>query len=169
MKTLLSILLIGFTALGFSQEVYYEDEVEETEVVEEQTSNLSWMTNIDEAIELSKENNKPILIYFNGSDWCSPCIALKEDFFETTEFEEKAEKLILVMIDYPRRKDLLSAEQMAYNREMITKYNKSKTFPKLVMLNKYGSEVGDLSGYSSFNTYHDTSHHFDFIDKYINH
>ncbi|GEQ86241.1 hypothetical protein ULMS_17490 [Patiriisocius marinistellae] len=167
MKTILSILLLSITTYSFSQEVYFDDEVEETVIVEEQKSNLNWLTNIDEAIALSKKNSKPILIYFNGSDWCSPCVVLKEDFFETPEFEKRADKLILVMIDYPRRKDILSASQMKYNREMITKYNKSKTFPKLIMLNKNGNQVGKLSGYSSFNTYHDTSHHYKFVDKYI--
>tara|TARA_R100000306_G_scaffold12131_1_gene14093 strand:- start:23602 stop:24051 length:450 start_codon:yes stop_codon:yes gene_type:complete len=128
------------------------------------SSKLNWHTNLEEAQTLSKEQDKPILIYFTGSDWCAPCKKLKEDFFESPEFRHKAEKLVLVVIDYPRRVDLLSQEQLDYNKTVIAKYNKQQTFPKIVMLNSKGKEMGRISGYSPTR---DTSKHFTFISEHI--
>lgn len=149
----------------------FEENLEETTVEESseilETSNFEWLTNIEEAKKISAATKKPILVYFTGSDWCAPCIALKSDFFGAEKFQQEyANDFVFVMIDYPRRKDILTAEQTKYNRTMIDKYNKTKTFPKIIMLDKNGSEIGKLSGYSSFNTYKDTSHHYTFVSKY---
>lgn len=135
-------------------------------VAQEELSTLTWHTNLEAAEKIAKAENKQILIYFTGSDWCSPCIALKKDFFESSAFGERASNFVLVMIDYPRRVDILSEEQMAYNKKLVAKYNTDKSFPKILVLNAKGQELGKLSGYSSFNTYKDTSHHFAFIDKF---
>jgi thiol-disulfide isomerase/thioredoxin len=131
-----------------------------------QDSNLTWHTSLEDAKNLSKKSHKPILLYFTGSDWCPPCIALKKDFFESAEFETRSKDFVLLLIDYPRRMDILSEEQMAYNKEIVAKYNKDKSFPKLLILNDQGNELGRLSGYSSYSTDKDTSYHFAFVDKH---
>lgn len=143
-----------------------EATIEET-VHESRTSSLKWLTNVDEAKKISAATKKPILLYFTGSDWCAPCIALKSDFFGATKFQQEyANDFVFVMIDYPRRKDILTAEQTAYNRGIIEKYNKGKTFPKIIVLDENGYEKGELSGYSSFNSYKDTSYHYAFVQKH---
>ncbi len=126
--------------------------------------NLTWLTNLEKAEKISKEQDKPILMYFTGSDWCAPCKMLKQDFFESAEFKQKSKDLVLVMIDYPRRVDLLSQEQLDYNKTVIAKYNKQQTFPKIVMLNHRGKELGRISGYSPTR---DTSKHFTFLSEHI--
>jgi thioredoxin-related protein len=136
-------------------------------LAQDNTSQLNWLTNVDQAEAISQQENKPILIYFTGSDWCSPCVALKKDFFETQEFAERAKNLVLVKIDYPRRMDIITPEQRAYNKTIISKYNTNKSFPNLVMINSRGAELGNISGYSSYNTYQDTSHHFRFVDEHL--
>ena len=136
-------------------------------LAQDDTSQLNWLTNLDEAEEIANTNHQPILLYFTGSDWCTPCKALKTDFFETEAFAERAKGIVLVMIDYPRRMDIISDTQKTYNKGVIAKYNDDKSFPKLIMLNGKGKEIGKLSGYSSFNTYKDTSHHFAFVDEFI--
>ena len=125
---------------------------------------LTWLTNLEKAEKISKEQDKPILMYFTGSDWCAPCKMLKQDFFESAEFKQKSKDLVLVMIDYPRRVDLLSQEQLDYNKTVIAKYNKKQTFPKIVMLNHRGKELGRISGYSPTR---DTSKHFTFLSEHI--
>ena len=134
---------------------------------QDDASQLNWLTDLETAEDISKKENKPILIYFTGSDWCPPCVALKKDFFETEAFAERAKGLVLVYIDFPRRLDIITDEQREYNKTVIAKFNTNKSFPKLVILNSSGTELGKLSGYSSFNTYQDTSHHFTFVDGYI--
>ena len=135
-------------------------------IAQDPPSSLEWYTSLEQAEKVSKSSNKPILVYFTGSDWCPPCIALKADFFESDEFLSRADSFVLVMIDYPRRVDIISEEQMVYNKGIIAKYNKDKSFPKVLMLNENGSELGKLSGYSSYNTYKDISHHVKFVDRF---
>lgn len=130
-------------------------------------SQLNWLYNMEEAMEISKAEKKPILVYFTGSDWCAPCKGLKSDFFATDDFLQRAGNMVLVMIDYPRRMDIISEEQRAYNKTVMAKYNKGGSFPLMVMTNHKGKVLGELSGYSSFSTYKDTSHHFDFVDKHL--
>lgn len=125
---------------------------------------LGWLTNLEKAQKISKKTGKPILMYFTGSDWCAPCKMLKEDFFYTKEFEENASNFVLVMIDKPRRIDIISEKQMKYNDNLIAKYNKQKTFPKILILNERGRLVDEIDGY---NYLHDTTLHFSFINKYI--
>jgi len=162
MKNLLILACLLLANVSFAQDA------EETSLeMNEEVSSLPWLTNLEEAEKISAEKELPILIYFTGSDWCPPCVALKKDFFETADFAERAKGLVLVMIDYPRRLDIISEEQRAYNKKIISKYNSNKSFPKIVMVNKKGHELGKISGYSSFNTYQDTSHHFTFVDKYV--
>jgi len=133
-------------------------------VAQMKNNKLNWHTNLEEAQTLSLENDKPVLIYFTGSDWCAPCKKLKEDFFESPKFKDKAKDLVLVIIDYPRQVSLLSQEQLDYNKSIISKYNKQQTFPKVVMLNPTGTEVGRISGYSPSR---DTSKHFAFLEEHI--
>lgn len=151
MRRIFVFAFLLVSALSFGQEEMYQ---------------LNWLTNLEEAKSISQDENKNILIYFTGSDWCTPCVALKKDFFQTEVFSEKSKDFVLVKIDYPRRSDIITAEQKTYNKKVIAKYNTDKTFPKLLMLNSNGREIGKLSGYSSYNTYKDTSHHIAFVDKF---
>lgn len=65
---------------------------------------LKWHTNIKEAVEIANKENKPIFMFFTGSDWCGWCIRLQKEVFKTPEFEAWAkEKVVLVELDYPKR------------------------------------------------------------------
>lgn len=127
-----------------------------------QQEGLNWLTNLEEAKTQAKSEKKPILVYFTGSDWCSPCKLLKEDFFNSVEFAARADDMVLVMFDWPRRVDVISESQRAYNLKMMAVYNKERTFPKILALNSKGKELNEISGYSSSR---DTRYHFTFLDK----
>ncbi|WP_413999482.1 thioredoxin family protein [Flavobacterium sp. W1B] len=65
---------------------------------------LVWHTDVKKAIEVSKKNKKPLLLFFTGSDWCGWCIRLQKEVLKTPEFEKWAkENVVLVELDYPRR------------------------------------------------------------------
>ncbi len=77
---------------------------------------LTWHTNIDEAIEISKVENKPLFLFFTGSDWCGWCIRLQKEVFKTPEFATWAkEKVVLVELDFPRRTPQAEALKMQNN------------------------------------------------------
>ncbi|WP_116772229.1 thioredoxin family protein [Maribacter litoralis] len=107
-----------------------------------------WITNYETAISKAKKQKKNVLVYFTGSDWCPPCKMLKTDLFDTNEFQELSDNYILLYIDVPRNKDLLSAKQLAHNKDLLTKLNKKKVFPLFKVLDYKGKELDALSGYS---------------------
>ena len=146
MRTLLIFLSILFTQSGWSQ-------------TQEKTQ---WMTNLEEAQKMAKKDKMPVLLYFTGSDWCAPCIQLKEDFLETEEFRAKTQGYYLVKIDIPRQIDIVSPEQLAYNKEVLKKYNSDRSFPLLIAYNHKGKKIGEVSGYSSLR---DTTYHYELLDK----
>lgn len=107
-----------------------------------------WLTNYDSAISKAKKQHKNVLVYFTGSDWCPPCKMLKTDLFDTSEFQELSSNYILLYIDVPRNRDLISEKQMVHNKELLTKLNKKKVFPMFKVIDAKGNELDKLSGYS---------------------
>jgi len=78
---------------------------------------LTWHTNIDEAIAVSKTENKPLFLFFTGSDWCGWCIRLQKEVLKTPEFAAWAkDKVVLVEVDFPRRSPQLPETQQQNNQ-----------------------------------------------------
>jgi thioredoxin-related protein len=125
---------------------------------------LDWLLDINEALELSEKEHKPLLVYFTGSDWCSPCKMLKKDFFSNPKFKERSTNMVLLMVDMPRRVDIISQEQKEKNIKLVRKYNKSGGYPNLVALNSNGDIIGELGGYTFLR---ETDRHFAFVDSVI--
>ena len=74
--------------------------------------NLVWHTDMKKAIEVSKKENKPMFLFFTGSDWCGWCIRLQNEVFKTPEFIEWSKKVVLVDLDFPRSKPQEDAIKM---------------------------------------------------------
>ena len=69
-----------------------------------QAQELKWYTDVREAITVSNDSHKPMLMFFTGSDWCGWCIRLQNEVLTTAEFKKwAADNVILVELDYPRR------------------------------------------------------------------
>ncbi|MCD6011268.1 MAG: thioredoxin [Flavipsychrobacter sp.] len=70
-------------------------------------SQLEWYTDLAKAYQKSKATNKPIFGFFTGSDWCGWCHKLQADVFNKPAFVKWAkDKVILLELDFPRRKQL---------------------------------------------------------------
>ena len=87
MKKILLILLLTFlTSIhSFSQE------------------KITWHTDANAALQLAIKENKKVMFFFTGSDWCGWCIKLQKEVFDTNDFKEWATKVVLIELDYPRR------------------------------------------------------------------
>jgi protein disulfide-isomerase len=107
-----------------------------------------WQTDYDKALQTAKAGNKRVLLDFTGSDWCGPCIQLKQRAFSRPEFINYAEKnLILVEIDYPQRKKL-AASLVKQNERLAKQYGiDEKGYPTLVLLDPAGKIIREMSGY----------------------
>ena len=101
MKHLLAVLLIAFSLNGFAQQ-----------------KELVWHTDVNKAIELSVKTEKPLFMFFTGSDWCGWCKRLVKEVFVKPEFKKWANNsVILVELDFPKRTKLPEATQKQ-NREL---------------------------------------------------
>ena len=104
---------------------------------------LKWHTDLPKAQAEAKAEKKLVMLDFTGSDWCGWCIKLNKEVFSTKEFTEFAKKnLVLVEVDFPRKKQL-SAEQKKANQELQSKYQ-IQGYPTLIVLDADGNKVGEL-------------------------
>lgn len=126
------------------------------------SKSVNWLYNYEEAVDSSSAEEKNILIYFTGSDWCPPCIKLKQDLFETPDFAVLSKDYILLYIDIPRNRDLLSEEQWKHNQRVFEEYNYKKSFPLFVVLNQKQKIKDKYSGYSMNGA---IDHHLQFLRK----
>lgn len=102
--------------------------------------NLNWRTNLEEAVAQAKKENKAVLVNFTGSDWCKWCIKLNNEVFTQDEFENYAEKnLVLVRLDFPRSIPQ-SPETKLYNNTLAQRYG-IQGFPTILVFNNQGQLV----------------------------
>lgn len=74
---------------------------------------LKWHTDLTKATDISIKENKPLFLFFTGSDWCGWCIRLQNEVFKTPEFIAWAKKnVVLVELDFPKRKEQADAIKM---------------------------------------------------------
>ena len=93
MKKILTLILISIAMVSLAQKQTSED--------------LKWYTNMEEAIVESEKNKKPLFLFFTGSDWCGWCIKLQKEVFFKPEFKKWAkENVVLVELDFPKRKTI---------------------------------------------------------------
>ena len=103
---------------------------------------------------LAKEKDKYILLSFSGSDWCAPCIKLRQEVFGSKEFEQIASNALeLYDADFPRKKkNQLSKELQQSNDALAEKYNPLGKFPFTVILTADGKVVKAWEGYPDNNS-----------------
>jgi len=109
-----------------------------------------WQTDLAVAKEMSKAGNKPIILVFQGSDWCAPCIKLEKKIWSSEEFREYAsDHFVMLLADFPRKKqNRLPVEQKNKNEQLAETYNPNGYFPLVVVLNKDGKLLGQ-TGYKN--------------------
>jgi thioredoxin-related protein len=74
---------------------------------------LTWHTDLTKATDISIKENKPLFLFFTGSDWCGWCIRLQKEVFKTPEFVKWAKgNVILVELDFPRKNEQTEAVKM---------------------------------------------------------
>ena len=106
-----------------------------------------WQTNFTHAKEMASNENKPIILVFQGSDWCAPCIKLDREVWSTEPFKKyAAEHYVMLQADFPRKsKNVLSEAQTSANAKLAETYNKNGIFPFVVILNSEGKILGETS------------------------
>lgn len=107
---------------------------------------LAWLTDFETARARSRAENKPLLIDFTGSDWCPPCMRLRKEVFSKPEFAGYAAKnLVLLEVDFPRRRPLPPAQQAA--NDALAQQFGIDGFPTIVLIDPAGETLARL-GYT---------------------
>lgn len=111
-----------------------------------QAGEIKWLNSLPEAMQQAKAESKLVLLLFTGSDWCPPCQRLKSSVLDSRIFAEYAAKnLVLVELDFPRRKEQ-SAELKGSNQALASQF-KVKSYPTVVILDANGRELHRKTGY----------------------
>ncbi len=102
-----------------------------------------WLIDFEAAKTQARSENKMLLMDFTGSDWCPPCMMLEKQVFSKPEFAEYAAKhLVLLQVDFPRRKEV-PAEQRAANTKLAQEYG-IEGFPTVIVLDSSAKPLGQF-------------------------
>lgn len=111
------------------------------------SSDTVWENDLDVAFQKSKEQEKPILLNFSGSDWCIPCQKLKKGLLSNEQFSNYAsENLILVNLDFPMKNKKEAKEYTAKKDNWSEKYNPNGHFPLTILMDKNGKVLKKWTG-----------------------
>ena len=107
-----------------------------------------WQTDFQKAKQIAATENKPIILVFQGLDWCAPCIKLDREIWSSETFKKYAkEHYVMLQANFPRKsKNALPKEQAEANARLAEIYNKHGIFPLVVILNSEGKVLGE-TGY----------------------
>lgn len=106
-----------------------------------------WELDFSKAKTTAQKEDKVIILVFQGSDWCAPCIKLDKEVWSTDVFKKQAAAhYVMLQADFPRkRKNDLSKEQVASNALLAEKYNPQGIFPFVVVMDGKGKVLGKES------------------------
>lgn len=102
---------------------------------------ITWHTDMNTAFDLATKENKKLMLFFTGSDWCGWCIKLQKEVLKTPVFEEWAkEKMVLVELDFPRR-TMQSPDLKNQNHQMQQMF-KVRGYPSVVFVSPEKTQDG---------------------------
>jgi len=108
-------------------------------------SGAEWLSSYDEAMASAREQGRPVLTIFTGSDWCPHCRILEEKVLHTETFQAWADdRLVLLMIDLPQQG--ISAEERRARSRVCVKYG-IRAFPSALLVAPDGEKIAVQSGY----------------------
>jgi len=133
----------------------------QAEVVEPETSatapdtkvvHVDWITDLALAQKTAREENKDILLFFTGSDWCGFCIKLEKAVLTTPEFSEFiADKYVPVVLDFPNKTEL--PEELAEQNQRLKDELGATGFPAVFIADPNILPYGKIGGFSGAEAY----------------
>src|ERR1035441_2064746 len=116
---------------------------------------LVWTNSLDKAIDISSKTNKPIMLFFTGSDWCGWCKRLQNEVFKQPEFVAWAKNNVVLMeVDFPKSTSL--PEDIKEQNGKLQQFFGVSGFPTVWLVNakktenninfeKLGNKIGRAS------------------------
>ncbi len=108
------------------------------------TNSAQTFTDPVAAFDTASVRHKPVLLIFEGSDWCLPCIKLDRKVLSTDAFLAFAGNNIVVLkADFPQTRKIKPELEAQYN-ELAETFNKAGSFPKIILLNAAKQQIADI-------------------------
>lgn len=98
-----------------------------------QESQFNWLTDLNTAVKASKDQNKPILLFFTDTN-STESQKLNIELFKSQEFKAIADKAILLIAD--------NSSENNIPKRLIIHYNKINQFSSFVTLDSTGKAIG---------------------------
>jgi protein disulfide-isomerase len=99
-----------------------------------------WYTDLEDALTAARQQDKLVMVFFAGTDWCSWCDRLILEVIETERFAGFLDDfLVPVLVDFPRSLPM-SREQRDRNRQLGQEYE-VRGFPTVLILDHERNEV----------------------------
>jgi protein disulfide-isomerase len=143
MKRIFTNLVFAVATLGIT--TAFADDVDTNQqtmsqqpqsgVSQQPANQIQWYTNYNEALKVAKQNNKPVLLFFTGSDWCGWCKKMMQEIFSSPEFTQTlGNSFVFIEIDFPMNKKL--APEIAQQNNQLKQENGVTGYPT-VIIKKY--------------------------------
>ncbi len=105
---------------------------------------LEWHTDYAHVCGASQKENKPILLFFNGSDWEGSAMKLKAETLGSLGFKERiGDKLLFMEADFPKHSN--PDQKIAAQNEELKKRFKVSEFPALFLLDSQERIIAQIS------------------------
>ena len=145
MKKILFPLLAGSlfagTALCASAQTAAAPEAAAEKTARVTSTPAGWLDDFEAAKKLAAAENKLLFVDFTGSDWCGWCIRLEKEVLSKKEFLNGVkDKFVLVFLDSPQNKKLISPATAKQNAELVERYG-IRGFPTVLILDAEGAEL----------------------------
>jgi len=109
-------------------------------------SNVKWIPNYNDALSQAKQANKPLVILFTGSDWCSWCTKLDDEVLGTSEFAAGAgDKFVFYKADFPLYTNQ-DPQLKSQNKNLQQQFH-IRSFPTIVVYDTQKDQTIGTSGY----------------------
>lgn len=102
-------------------------------------------TDPDQAFAAAAASDKQVLLLFQGSDWCIPCIRLEQKVLSGERFLHFVQdSLVVLKADFPQRKKIDPVLVSQYEK-LAEVFNPEGAFPKAVLLNAQRKSIAQVA------------------------
>ncbi|MBX3418823.1 MAG: thioredoxin family protein [Pirellulaceae bacterium] len=104
-----------------------------------------WSNDYSRVLDQATREQKPMMLLFTGSDWCTYCTKLEKEVLSQPEFTTWAEdKFVPMMVDFPRSKRLAS-DIAGQNEQLKERYGKFVAgYPTILFVQPDGQVIGKM-------------------------